>query len=364
VARPNKSNLPAGLRRLPDGQILLDLWYKDELGQRRRWQKLLGPVPVAVARDALAAARMSLIQGRTGAGTVGGISLDGAFARYLEWAEQHRPSSLRFRRAARKRLVEHFGHVPLRNLTPAAIEKYKRKRAGEVAPATVNLDLACIKHMLRLCATWGLASREQAHAVRDDVELLDADNERERFLTQDEQLRLFTACSGSPPFLRLVVAAANCGQRSGDIRGLTWDRVDLKAGVVLFTRSKARKGSLARRGLIQVNASFRAVLEDALAERQAGDPPNVFLTRHRKPWTNNTVNREWLKACANARLEDLRFHDLRHHFASILVQRGVQLQRVGAMLGHTRITTTQRYAHLAPGADQSTHLLDSDDTEE
>ena len=59
------------------------------------------------------------------------------------------------------------------------------------------------------------------------------------------------------------------------------------------------------------------------------------------------VERDWKNICRDAGLENFRFHDLRHSFASLLVAEGLSLPIIGSLLGHARPTTTARYAHLA-----------------
>jgi len=65
------------------------------------------------------------------------------------------------------------------------------------------------------------------------------------------------------------------------------------------------------------------------------------------------IKRPWRQLCEEAQVEDFRFHDLRHDFASRLVQAGVDLYQVKDLLGHSSITLTERYAHLAPDASRA-----------
>ncbi|MET0515999.1 MAG: tyrosine-type recombinase/integrase [Nitrospiraceae bacterium] len=74
----------------------------------------------------------------------------------------------------------------------------------------------------------------------------------------------------------------------------------------------------------------------------------MFLQRNGEPVTADMVTIAFRRSCQSVGVEDFRFHDLRHTFASALVQRGVDLYRVQRLLGHRDGRMTQRYAHLAP----------------
>ncbi|KAF0243662.1 MAG: integrase family [Planctomycetota bacterium] len=75
--------------------------------------------------------------------------------------------------------------------------------------------------------------------------------------------------------------------------------------------------------------------------------PYVFITgRHGRRWTESGLNTVWYSLLSEARIDDLRFHDTRHTFATRLAQAGVALQAIQIMLGHSKIATTARYSHL------------------
>ena len=117
--------------------------------------------------------------------------------------------------------------------------------------------------------------------------------------------------------------------------GLTWDRVDRARGVI---RLEVTKSGYRREVPLSANAD--AVLARRWSEGATG---YVFGTKN---WY--AFESAWFAALRRATIEDFRFHDLRHTFASWLVQRGRSLKQVQDAVGHRTLTMTLRYSHLAP----------------
>ena len=143
-------------------------------------------------------------------------------------------------------------------------------------------------------------------------ESLEAVSEREaqgrlRWLTQEEQHRLLTACAKSRnrDLLGVVTVALETGMRRGEILGITWDRVDLSRGVLRLEITKSRR----RR-----EVPMRQQVYDVLAAR-----PEPRIGR---VWPDRQIRKAFESAVAGAQLDDFRFHDLRHTFASHFVMRG------------------------------------------
>jgi integrase len=351
MPRPNKHGLPPGLRRTERDGLVIDLWYRDQSGKKRRLREVLGDVPLVMARDVLAKRRTEIIGGKLAKGMPVRTTFVGAFKEYLEWAEETRPRSMRFRRVAAKRLCARFKNEILSDITPWHLERYKKDMLKTLAPATVDLDIAAFKHMISHAASWGGISYERAAELRKEVKLLRVDNARVRYLSVEEKDALIAAC---PADLReIVVAAINLGGRAGELRSLTWDKVDLDGRTVIVRRTKGKKPSLTR---IHINDELLPQLQAAWARRKPG-ATFVFTTKTGRAWKASWMEECFALARTAARIEDFHFHDLRHHFASTLVQRGIGLQRVQKLLGHTRITTSERYAHLAPDVDRAVDVL-------
>jgi integrase len=143
----------------------------------------------------------------------------------------------------------------------------------------------------------------------------------------------------------IVLLALNTGLRRGEIFHLRWADINLNTKW-LKVAGMTSKNKQSRQ--IPLNIEAMNILDGWLQQRgTATSTAYVFPGIADKPLT--TITTAWRGVRAVADLEDFHFHDLRHHFASRLVQSGVDLNSVRELLGHAEITMALRYAHLAPG---------------
>ncbi|MCP3956417.1 MAG: site-specific integrase [bacterium] len=165
---------------------------------------------------------------------------------------------------------------------------------------------------------------------------------RVRCLDGDERQRLLAACEESQTRLLypLVVMALCTGARRGELLRLTWQDVDLDRGVAIIHHSKnGERRALAITGLAA------SVLKEWSRVRRLGSDP-VFAGRGGKA---TFPQRAWQVALEAAGIEDFRFHDLRHTFASYLAMSGATLAELAEALGHKTFAMVKRYAHLTEG---------------
>jgi integrase len=189
-----------------------------------------------------------------------------------------------------------------------------------------------LKHLFSLAITWGLTEENPVKRVKFFRE----DNQVERILTGDEEARLLAAASSR---LRpILVLALNTGLRHGECLALRWEHIDVMAGVLQVRQSKSGRS---RR--VPMN---RAVVDALEQLRLAGGTPGAVFHSNGRPV--RSIRNAFNRARAAAELEDVRFHDLRHTFATRLVIAGVDLVTVSKLLGHSTIAMTMRYAHPAP----------------
>lgn len=253
--------------------------------------------------------------------------------RYLAYSETNkRPESASRDARSLKALAATFGSQRLAEIAPEMVECYKQQRARVVKPATVNKELATLRHLFTLAVRWNYVTRNPVHNVR----FLKEPPGRVRYLQADEYRRLLDACTARPPYLAaIVVCAVNTGLRQGEILNLTWADVNLRDRTVTLRQTKNNEMAV-----VPLNAAIVDTLR--ALPRSLDGQARVFGS-----WTRAALTMAFRRAVKRAGLADLRFHDLRHDFASQLIMRGVHLRAVQMLLRHRDARMTTRYAHLS-----------------
>ena len=249
---------------------------------------------------------------------------------YLEWAKANKkPSTYNRDLSLMRQLNKEFETRAIQEITTWQIEKFKARRKEEVRPASVNREIALLKHMYSKAIEWSKVKESPAKKVK----LLKGEVKRVRFLMPDQVQTLLSNCADH---LRpIVTVAIHTGMRKGEILKPRRDQVNFNQGIIsiLDTKNHERRD-------IPMNDTVKAVLKGMEGNG------HFFCSEDGKPFGD--VRRSFETALRKSGIEDFRFHDLRHTFASNLVMAGEDLNTVRELLGHKDLTMTLRYAHLAP----------------
>jgi integrase len=201
--------------------------------------------------------------------------------------------------------------------------------------ATVNRYLSTLKAAFFLAVKNNKVERNPVSLVRLGKE----NNCRVRWLTDDEEERFLKIMPTE--YHPLVLIALHTGMRKSEQLNLKWSDVDFHRNLITIRESKA--GEARRLPMNEVVIEALKALPRMLHNRF------VFYGRvPAQPLKNGIKHSDWLKYLAAAGIENLRWHDLRHTFASRLVMKGVDLYTVSKLMGHHSLEMTERYAHLAP----------------
>jgi len=256
-----------------------------------------------------------------------------------------------------------FGRVKLKSLTPAHVRGLHREKLDEgLSPATVRKIHSTLHKALAQAVADGLLPRNAA-----DVKAPRPAPEEMRPLSEDEARRFLDAAEGDP-FEALYVLAVTTGLRRGELLALRWDDLDLERSTLRVARSLTReKGrylmgdTKTKKGRRRVNltprtvAALKAHRKRQLEERVrlAGlyeDRGLVFSTGTGAVVSpENLVKRSFKPLLKRASLPEIRFHDLRHTCATILLGRSVHPKLVQELLGHATVAMTlDTYSHYLP----------------
>ena len=257
--------------------------------------------------------------------------------RYLkERSALKSPSSFRRDKVVFKHVLGFFGDCLLADVTAKAANDYKGMRLRQVDGQTVKKEVATLRNVLNV------AVKEWEWLQDNPVSRVSLPKDppgRVRFLTREEIDRLID-CAGNW-FRPVIIVAAHTGLRVGNIISLTWEKVDLFKRLIVFSASEMKNNEPL---CIPINNTLFETFKDLQKVRHLNS--NLVFVRNGKPLYQRLIGKALKNACRQAGITDFRFHDLRHTFASMLVEGGVDLYTVQRLLGHKDGKMTQRYAHL------------------
>lgn len=240
---------------------------------------------------------------------------------------------------------QRLGDLFLANVSPSVLAECRDELANQAtrrgsrrSAGSVNRHLAVLSH------AFSVAEKEwewvRSNPVRK-VSKLKEPRGRVRFLSEEERGRLLVACRESKHrYLHtIVLLALSTGCRKDEILGLRWEDVDLRRQRVTLHDTKNGE----RRAVAVTGRALEVLGEHARLHRRV-DSSLVFPRRDGKRGLN--IRKPWEDVLTAAKIEDFRFHDLRHSCASYLAMNGASLPEIAEILGHKSYDMVKRYAHL------------------
>ncbi|MGH9787608.1 MAG: tyrosine-type recombinase/integrase, partial [Candidatus Acidiferrales bacterium] len=267
------------------------------------------------------------------AGKAKGVTFEEFAQKYLAYAKCNKRSWKRDEQLIAN-LSCAFGGKRLAEIRSLDVEQYKLMRYEKAKPATVNREVALLKHMFNLAIQWEYTLDNPTRGVK----LLREDNIVERILSPEEEERLLA--EAHPGLKPVLITALNTGMRLGELLSLTWADVDLSRRLITVRHTK--NGRVRR---LPINDGLLEALK--ALHRKSSKAEYVFCSR-RNGDRRKSVRTTFETAIRRAGISKLRFHDLRHTFATRLVAAGVDIVTVKELMGHRDISMTMRYAHSAP----------------
>jgi integrase len=317
--------------------------YTDERGRERQFK--IGPADVLTLRQARRKAKQINAEAVLGGDPQSkreerrSIPTLGAFVdeQYLPYGQTYKRSWKTDETVLRVHVLPKLGRLHLDEVTTEAITQVVvAMRHQNYAPGTVGRVIVILRFLFNLARKWKVLKGHENPASGLPVP---PDVQRNRFLDKTEIARLVEVLSTDENQVaaKAILLLLLTGARRNEITQARWEYVDLEAGTLFVPISKSGKPRY-------VFLSAPAV-EMLRSVPRASDSPYVFPS----PITGRpcaSLHFPWHRIRTKAAIEDVRLHDLRHSFASVLVNDGIPLYEVQRLLGHANAKATQRYAHL------------------
>ncbi len=234
---------------------------------------------------------------------------------------------------------------------------YAEKLEAGLSPRTVGIVHATAHKALKQAVRWTLIPRNVAEAATPPRQ-----SKREITPLTREQVRALLGAVKGDGLRALYVLACTTGMRKSEITGLKWSDIDLEAGTLKVNRSayngrvSAPKTAAGRRTIRLCEMAVTALREHRLAATRKRISEWVFCSSAGTPLNaHNLHNRSWKPLLGRVGLPNsVRFHDLRHTCATLLLSRGVPVKVVSEMLGHASVgITLDTYSHVLPDMQES-----------
>lgn len=212
------------------------------------------------------------------------------------------------------------------------VQRYITTRSGKASAYSVQKELNCLKHILKLAVEWEVIPINPAQGIKTPR----VPAGRVRYL-QPTELR--TLIDASPAWLRPVIAlAVATGMRRGEILKLRWLDVDIANNRILLPQTKNGDGRI-----VYLNELALGVLRSLDFDVNTKSTDRLF-----PKLSGEQISVAFKRASKAAGIADFRLHDLRHTAASWLRMKGADIHTVAQLLGHKDLRMAARYQHLSP----------------
>lgn len=339
-------------RTNPSGKVVYRVQFKDQHGKRHE----ITAGPLKKHAEAL----LSTVLEQVNAGTYG---VDFERLTFPELCEQflvNKKSSVKsltwedYERNIRNHLVPLFGDILITEIRPSDVQKMIPYLEGKgLSSASAGKALRYLKAILRYAYSLDLINSDPTkpirapRIVRQEVDFLSPKETRDLLKAADEDMRA------------ILATACYAGLRQGEILALRWKDVDFDEHRIRVVRTYhyshgfSEPKTKSSRRAVPIPSTLVSILENYCALRGEHDPDSlVFVNQSGKPIDRrNLVRRNFNKTLKAAALRHIRFHDLRHTYASLAIASGMDPKALQQAMGHSSIRITlDIYGHLYPGS--------------
>ena len=268
-------------------------------------------------------------------------------AQYLPFIKLHKPSWHVDESLFRLHLAPIFGQKTFVEITPDMVIRYAAgKKASGFSAGMINQTLVLLGALFNRAHKWRLKNVPPARHL--DIQYLKDPPKLNRHLSEEEHIKLFQELNRSKNLMLkfFIGFLLLTGARRNEAAQARWQDFDLENAV--WTIPKTKSGQFRTVAIAEAVLDLLRAVKQFHEQHSLENPCDYVFGNLKTGRPYQNLYRSWNKARCAAGLRDFRLHDLRHSFASILVNNGVSIYEVQNLLGHASINTTKRYAHLAP----------------
>lgn len=331
------------LKVLPSGRKTYYIRYKNP--KKVNCQRKIGNAEILSLSQARALARRKLAEVAMGEDPFKDAPLNlsptlEAFAEndYIPYVKTYKKSWEMDISRIRNHLLPYFGIMRMKDIEKRDVVQLINDQLPDYKPGSINRVIILLRYMFNLAIKWEIEGVFRNPTA--GIPLLKENNQVERFLSAEEAKALLIAIKASknPMLQHIVSMLILTGARKREVLDAKWEDFDMERTSWRIPNTKAGKARI-----VPLSDTATALLTKLRKKKRS---PYAFANPITlKPY--KSIYYSWHTARKEAGLDDVRIHDLRHSFASFLVNAGRSLYEVQTLLGHTQIKTTQRYAHLS-----------------
>ncbi len=331
------------LKVLPSGRKTYYIRYKNP--KKVNCQRKIGNAEILSLSQARALARRKLAEVAMGEDPFKDAPVNlsptlEAFAEndYIPYVKTYKKSWEMDISRIRNHLLPYFGTMRMKDIEKRDVVQLINDQLPTYKPGSINRVIILLRYMFNLAIKWEIEGVFRNPTA--GIPLLKENNQVERFLSAEEAKALLIAIKASknPMLQHIVSMLILTGARKREVLDAKWEDFDMERTSWRIPNTKAGKARI-----VPLSDTATALLTKLRKKKRS---PYAFANPITlKPY--KSIYYSWHTARKEAGLDDVRIHDLRHSFASFLVNAGRSLYEVQTLLGHTQIKTTQRYAHLS-----------------
>ena len=283
--------------------------------------------------------KLKMLKGEIGISRIN-PDLSDLIKEYLAFSRTNKaPASYRRDEVALRNFVTVTGHQKLSDLTPWSIEKFKQTRLETMSKRTVNLEITMVKAMLNKMVELEVIPENPIKSVS---KIRGPESKTLEFLSKEEVAALLPVLSTA--YYPIIYTFLKTGLRKSELVYLEWEDIDFDKMLIRVVNKKAHPTKSYKPRYIPMDRKLAKLLRSIKRTKSS----YVFVTERETIRKNNLITNLKRAARLAGIKKNVTVHMLRHTYASHLVMAGVDLPTVKTLLGHSVITTTMRYAHLAP----------------